>query len=163
MDLGKFWLPVPDEDAWALAAVTKKGGALVAKRLRAPDGVPTEFEVKESDLDPSRAVTGDVTAPADLIDLPSISTAAVLHTLRERHASDQIYTAVGPVILALNPFRPTQESAPEKIASLLFTPPDELPPHVFNVARSAYSVMCAGCALSNPALQPQASLCLCLC
>lgn len=114
--------------------------------------------------------------PADLIDLPSISTATVLHTLRLRHGADQIYTAIGPVIsernrlaaitpqtfaartmcfnplltpyclawaVAMNPFRKTAESSPERIQELLRVPAEELPPHIFNVARSAYSVMCA--------------------
>jgi myosin-7 len=144
MDRGAFWLAVPDEDAWALAGVKHKNGALVATRSRAPDGVPLEFNVTEDTLAASARADGlTFSPPADLIDLPAISTATVLHTLRLRHASDDIYTAVGPVIIAVNPFKPTKESSNEKIEALLREDPDKLPPHVFNVARSAYSVMVA--------------------
>ena len=46
---------------------------------------------------------------ADLTHLESISTAAVLHTLRLRLAQSHVYTSVGPIILATNPFAPTEE------------------------------------------------------
>ena len=145
MKRGSFWIAVEDEDAWALASVQDEGrGTLVATRTRAPEGVPLEFPVTEADLARStRAETGtDFSPPADLIHLSHISAATVLHTLRLRHAADEIYTAVGPVVIAVNPFRMTKESSQERIDALLRTDPDALPPHVFNVARSAYSVMC---------------------
>ena len=145
MDRGHHWLPVDDDDAWALCTVKARGdGSLWATRTRAPEGVPLEFAVSDAVLQAGTRAAGDkFEPPSDLIDLPSISTATVLHTLRLRHASDQIYTSVGPVIIAVNPFRPTKESSSERINQLMRADPDTLPPHVFNVARSAYSVMCA--------------------
>ncbi len=85
--------------------------------------------------------SGAFEPPADLTELEGISTGSVLHTLRLRHKADKIYTSVGPVIIAVNPFKPTPESTIERIDSLIQHDPDTLPPHVFNVARSAYSVM----------------------
>ena len=69
---------------------------------------------------------------------------AVLHTLRQRYERGRIYTAVGPIILAVNPFCATAECAPERLACFtLDADPAGLPPHVFHVARSAYTVMAA--------------------
>lgn len=109
---------------------------------RAPTGVPLELELTEEALEQLLPVSGDLDAPPDdLSQLEGISTGPVLHTLRVRYGADRIYTAVGPVVIAVNPFRPTAESSAERIASLATAEPDSLPPHVFNVARSAYSVM----------------------
>ena len=138
------WLPVEDEDAWVAASVEKLGkGQVRATRLRAPPGVSLTLMLSEEELVQLLPVSGSLEEPvADLTQLESISTAAVLHTLRQRHASQHVYTAVGPIILALNPFAATAECSPERLAQLaLVDDPDSLPPHVFNTARSAYSVM----------------------
>ena len=88
-------------------------------------------------------MSGELDEPVDdLTRLESISTGAVLHTLRQRHTREQVYTAIGPICLALNPFRPTTDCTPARLAELaLVADPDSLPPHAFNVARSAYTVM----------------------
>ena len=92
---------------------------------------------------PVFTVSGSLDADVpDLTQLESISTGAVLHILRQRHAQKAIYTAVGPIILALNPFAPSKECTPERLAELsALDDPDALPPHAFNTARSAYTVM----------------------
>ena len=94
--------------------------------------------------------------PADLILLPHLNEAAILNVLRMRYRSDVIYTATGPIIIALNPFKRMpiySEAVLEKY--LVHTDgsrgspliqekeenPGELPPHVFSVARGAYFSM----------------------
>ena len=42
---------------------------------------------------------------ADLITLPHLHEAAILHNLWARHAEDNIYTMTGPILLAVNPFK----------------------------------------------------------
>ena len=139
-----YWLPVEDEDAWALVTVTRgDGGKISAVRSRAPEGMLLEMSISEDELKPLRPMREGFEAPSDLVALPSISTASVLHTLRTRYDLDQIYTSVGPVIIAVNPFRPTKEGSEDRIDALARMAPDDLPPHVFNVARSAYTVMVA--------------------
>ena len=137
------WLSVDDEDAWTLASITARDGRLYARRARAPDGVDIEVQVTEEQLSERSVPLGGskFEPPPDLVALPSITVAAVLHTLRCRHEIDQIYTAVGPVIVAVNPFKPTAESTPDRMDELIRTSPDALPPHCFNAARSAYTVM----------------------
>lgn len=41
----------------------------------------------------------------DLITLPHLHEAAILHNLAARHADDIIYTMTGPILLAVNPFK----------------------------------------------------------
>jgi myosin heavy subunit len=41
----------------------------------------------------------------DLITLPHLHEAAILHNLTARHADDIIYTMTGPILLAVNPFK----------------------------------------------------------
>jgi myosin heavy subunit len=43
--------------------------------------------------------------PSDLIKLSDVNRAAILHTLKNRFERDEIYTAVGPILVALNPFK----------------------------------------------------------
>jgi len=43
---------------------------------------------------------------SDLITLPHLHEAAILHNLWARHAEDNIYTMTGPILLAVNPFKP---------------------------------------------------------
>jgi myosin heavy subunit len=61
---------------------------------------------------------------------------------RERHARQNVYTAIGPIVLALNPFAAVNECTPEHLSVLASKKDaDGLPPHAFNLARSAYTVM----------------------
>ena len=138
------WLPVEDDDAWVVARLEKSGAAYTATRVHAPPpGVPGTTTMSAEDAASVLPVSGDPDeAFDDLTHLESISTGAVLHNLRLRHAQKRIYTSVGPILLAINPFAPTSETSAAHLAALAATAdPDALPPHVFNLARSAYTVM----------------------
>lgn len=43
--------------------------------------------------------------PCDLIKLTEVNRPGILHALRHRFKSDFIYTSVGPILVALNPFK----------------------------------------------------------
>jgi hypothetical protein len=62
---------------------------------------------------------GDVTAPCpypeDLISLTHLHEPAVVYCLRQRYSYDKIYTATGPILLALNPFKNLKSLYSEKI------------------------------------------------
>lgn len=40
--------------------------------------------------------------------LSEVNSANVLHTLRLRYEAGEIYTAIGPILVALNPFKPIE-------------------------------------------------------
>jgi len=92
---------------------------------------------------------GDVN---DLIDLPHLHEPAILHALRMRYDNDIIYTATGPILIAVNPFkamglydasimedyRRAGENSGESKDNL------ELPPHAYKTADEAYRAMMRG-------------------
>ena len=58
-----------------------------------PGGVPLTAIISEEQLGESCPASGDLDDPVDdLTKLESISTGAVLHTLRQRHAVQQVCT-----------------------------------------------------------------------
>lgn len=81
----------------------------------------------------------------DLTALEHFNAPCVLRALERRYASDAIYTAVGPILVAVNPWhRLPRLTSPDLLASFL-APASvgaagalaELPPHPYAVARAA--------------------------
>ena len=60
-------------------------------------------------------VTADCPYPDDLISLTHLHEPAVVYCLRQRYGYDKIYTATGPILLALNPFKNLKSLYSEKI------------------------------------------------
>lgn len=79
--------------------------------------------------------------PTDLIKLQNVHQATILHTLRSRFGRDQIYTSIGPILVALNPFKwipgiyddVMKANYKDKVLNLSDNP------HVFAMANDAYS------------------------
>ena len=93
---------------------------------------------------------GDNAIVSDLILLPHLNEAAILNVLRLRYDNDNIYTATGPIIIAVNPFKRMKiygqqimkDYLPDiKVANQGISNQQLLPPHVFGVARAAFVSM----------------------
>ena len=71
--------------------------------------------------DDSNNASSNSSAPVggvhDLIGLTHLHEPAILHALRLRYDSDIIYTSTGPILIAVNPFKPMPNLA---VCSLLF-------------------------------------------
>jgi Myosin head (motor domain) len=92
------------------------------------------------------AADGTPVCPDDLISLSHLHEPAVVECLQRRYEEDQIYTATGPVLLALNPFQNIRglygeanmknywERAEKKSK-------ENLPPHVYAIADEAFRSM----------------------
>lgn len=117
----------------------------------------------------NRGVVGGVD---DLIELTHLHEPAILHALRLRYDSDIIYTATGPILIAVNPFKPMQHLYSEEMMEQYrlqgnskssarnnnngrtpmkggSTPSSSkasstLPPHVYQTADHAYHQMMRG-------------------
>ncbi|XP_069061831.1 myosin-IIIb-like [Pleurodeles waltl] len=87
------------------------------------------------------APRGAGSIPEDLAALPELTEAQLLEHLRGRFLEDRIYTYIGDILVAINPFR----SLPlyEKSVSDRYRKHEKaaLPPHIFAVADRAYQAM----------------------
>ena len=84
----------------------------------------------------------------DVLHLPEISEASLLHALKLRYKRDDIYTAAGPILISVNPYknlsRPDGESIYSENEMLFYRTQgdyDEKRPHVFEIADRAYSAL----------------------
>ncbi|XP_057303582.1 myosin-IIIb-like isoform X2 [Hydractinia symbiolongicarpus] len=77
----------------------------------------------------------------DLATLPRLTEDTILTYLSERYMADQIYTYIGEILIAINPFKELKIYGDG--ASLLYqdTQKESLPPHIYMVACSSYQAM----------------------
>jgi myosin V len=77
--------------------------------------------------------------PSDLIQLIDVHRPGILHTLKHRFQQDKIYTSVGPILIALNPFRWISGLYEEDIRMKYYNGLSNLSenPHVFAMAHDA--------------------------
>lgn len=87
---------------------------------------------------------------ADMVEIDELNHASLLHNLQQRYFKDEIYTYVGPILLAMNPFKDIPhlyyESEVSKYMQIIQSknPYDDrkaLPPHVFAITSMAYKQM----------------------
>jgi len=82
--------------------------------------------------------------PADLCDLPELSEASLLDSLRRRFDAGCIYTYVGAILVAINPFRYYHIYNPKYVTmyqGCRGRRAADLPPHIFAVADAAYAAL----------------------
>ena len=84
--------------------------------------------------------------PADLCDLPELSEASLLDSLRRRFNAGCIYTYVGAILVAVNPFRYYPIYNPKYVTMYQGCcrggrRAADLPPHIFAVADAAYAAL----------------------
>ncbi|KAJ1454313.1 P-loop containing nucleoside triphosphate hydrolase protein [Pelagophyceae sp. CCMP2097] len=77
----------------------------------------------------------------DLVLLDSLDEGLVLHNLRERYKQDKIYTAVGGILIALNPFRRLPLYGTERIEAYHRAGNKPMPPHPYKLAHAAHQAI----------------------
>ncbi|XP_052526541.1 myosin-IIIa-like isoform X2 [Tympanuchus pallidicinctus] len=77
----------------------------------------------------------------DLAALAELDEASLLGALRDRFLRQQIYTDVGDILIAVNPFQPLQLYGREVSEQYRCHEKGTLPPHIFAVADRAYQAM----------------------
>lgn len=117
----------------------QSNGTLVVSDL---DSTNTkQARVPEQDTIPVHSIDELENPPTDLIKLQHVHQATILHTLRSRFSKDQIYTSIGPILVALNPFKwiPGIYDDPVKnrYKSREWNLSDN--PHVFAIAHDSFS------------------------
>lgn len=143
-------------------------GVLMANAWANFSAAPTQVEFDSANPSADTIAGGPMDVPPeDLIHLTHLHEPAVVYCLRYRYFLDEIYTATGPILLALNPFKDCRKSlySPELMqkywqrgegvaaasvatsgkkdgsSSESFVHDNSLPPHVYAVADNAYRAM----------------------
>ncbi|GBG31222.1 Myosin-6 [Hondaea fermentalgiana] len=86
------------------------------------------FEMDEQCLDPV----------PDMVTLKQLDEASILHNLRTRYTQDEIYTLIGSILVAINPFKVLSIYNPQIVQDYVHNGAANMPPHVFGVADTAY-------------------------
>ncbi|XP_014809354.1 PREDICTED: unconventional myosin-VIIa-like isoform X2 [Calidris pugnax] len=79
--------------------------------------------------------------PGDLASLSELDEASLLGGLRERFLGQQVYTDIGDILVAMNPFQPLPLYGREVSERYRHPQTGTLPPHIFAVASRAYHAM----------------------
>ncbi|KAJ1996020.1 class II myosin [Coemansia spiralis] len=77
----------------------------------------------------------------DMADLGYLNEASVAHNLKQRYASNMIYTYSGLFLVAVNPYYDLQIYGPDYVAAYRSKKRSEVPPHIFAIADAAFHDM----------------------
>merc|ERR1712157_592978 len=90
----------------------------------------------------------EVEYPEDMVILTHLHEPAVVYCLRKRYNQDKIYTATGPILLALNPFKYLNDLYSAAMMKKYYLHGEskksggddqgKLSPHVFRIADNSY-------------------------
>lgn len=132
----------------------KSGGAGATRKERL---MRAKMKKKQQDEDASASGAGAgsaaVTTFEDILQMSDLSEASLLENLRRRYEKELIYTYVGPILIAINPYKPLDAVYSEaKMTEYYGKTMGMLPPHVFALADHAYTQLIQGGAL-DPANQ----------
>lgn len=101
-------------------------------------GLSPNIEPEEWKFDPFYRDSGEID---DLVNLPVLTEEVLLDELCKRFRRGRIYTYVGGILIAVNPFKYFPIYNPKYINAYQHRKLGELPPHVFAIADAAYLQM----------------------
>jgi myosin heavy subunit len=142
---------VEDAACWCRAVVQKESDSEVTIK-RNDNGA--EITLSKAEFDKlSLCTTSELDDVVDdLTQMTDVSDATMLECLRRRYERDEIYTAIGPVIISINPYKKVGGCTSEAISELCKQGLDA-PPHITRVACIAYTGL-----IDATERQPQAVL-----
>ena len=146
MSSGKRYCWIPDEaDVYKVAEIISVKGDTMQVQLVSDEDLSSQssrpLSVKSSSTYTIDSKEELLNPPSDLIQLLDVHRPGILHTLRYRFRQDKIYTSVGPILIALNPFRWIPGLYEEDIKMKYYNSESNLSenPHVFAMAHDALS------------------------
>lgn len=102
------------------------------------DGLSTSLTPDDFNFDPVFREDEEID---DLVDLPVLNEGILLENLQRRFNRGRIYTYVGGILIAINPFKYFPIYNPKYVLSYQHKKLGELPPHIFAIADIAYHRM----------------------
>ena len=97
------------------------------------------FQVEEDDVELANPPGFDKVE--DLAQLRYMNESSVLHVLRQRYANNLIHTYSGPSMISINPMANLAIYSDKIIEMFKECQLEDMPPHVYSVANSAYRAM----------------------
>ena len=97
------------------------------------------FEVEEDDVELANPPGFDKVE--DLAQLRYLNESSVLHVLRQRYGNNLIHTFAGPSIISINPTTNLAIYSEKIIQMFKECPLEDMPPHIYAVAQTAYRTM----------------------
>jgi len=77
----------------------------------------------------------------DMVMLPKVGEDAIVENIKKRYEHNLIYTCIGPVLIAVNPYKNLGNSGKEFVAMYHGHFPHENPPHLYTLGEEAYRSM----------------------
>ena len=129
----KAW--VRDGDGWVAGKIVKAEGA---------DGFRVLMEgetraVPKGDLEPANPDM--LQGICDLTKLTFLNEPSIMANVTERYAEDKIYTKAGPVLVAMNPFKPLGLYDGAQVRTYMAQEEGTSSPHIYQFARAAFNDM----------------------
>ncbi|KAK6166430.1 hypothetical protein SNE40_023124 [Patella caerulea] len=115
-----------------LVAMTTK----MEKTVTAPD-----VTTKHGQFKSGRKSRKDISTSEDLAKMENLDEELIVSQLLNRYIQDMIYTYIGDILLALNPFTPMSIYTEEYTKKYINASKDENPPHIFAVSDQCYQLM----------------------
>lgn len=97
------------------------------------------FDVEEDDVELANPPGFDKVE--DLAQLRYLNESSVLHVLRQRYGNSLIHTYAGPSMISINPMANLAIYSEKIIQMFKDCPLEDMPPHIYSVAQSAYRAM----------------------
>lgn len=140
LDFAKFCFVPDDKEVFVIAEIAQRNPA---KKELTVTVTKTKkiLTLKYESAVPIGSMEELDNPPTDLIKLVYVNRPGILHTLRSRFMQDRIYTSIGPILVALNPFKWITGVYEEDIMQTYQTGEANLSdrPHVFAVANDAFN------------------------
>jgi myosin heavy subunit len=132
------WLWTPDPDECFLPA--KVGAPFQqgsAGKVTLENGQTKELTAAES-ADCQQMDEESLGELSNMVHFNDLKEAVLLHNLRKRFMRDEIYTSVGSILVAVNPFKLLPIYTPDVLKSYVGGGAEKQPPHCWSVAAAAY-------------------------
>lgn len=130
-----IWVP-SDIEAWEPAQLTSSDAKSITARLR--NGKEVKFPGAVAKFDPIPAGALDEGCE-NLVNLESFCEGIILHHIKKRYYQNIIYTFVGNILVALNPYRTLDIYGPAVIDKIFEQTKynETVPPHVYSIGAAA--------------------------
>lgn len=130
-----IWVP-SETEAWEPATVVSSDAKSVTAKLKGGKELKLPGALVKYDAIPPGSLEEECD---NLVNLENYSEGIILHHVRKRFAADDIYTFVGSILVAVNPYKPLNiydASLVDSIYTLTKTN-GVIPPHVFSIGAAA--------------------------